>query len=290
MGVSSVLDLQQLRYFVAVAETENVGQAAELLHISQSPLSRQLQQLESRLGLTLFTREKKRLKLTPAGREFLAEARALLAHAQRVQQRAADVGRGKLGTLVVGYVAGAVHAGVIGKALQALQQQVPGARLQLRSLGSADQFAALQRGELDLGYTYSAPPQESGLASALLLEEPFLLAVPAGHALATAESLQLDGEPLVAPLSWPAREELLAACVKLGWVPDVRYEAADPAAALGLVAAGLGLAFVQKSLVPPAGAPLVLRELPPTFTLRMQIHCVHQGSPSPLAHRLMMVS
>ena len=67
-----MLDLQQLRYFVAVAETENVGQAAELLHISQSPLSRQVQQLESRLGLTLFAREKKRLKLTPAGREFLA--------------------------------------------------------------------------------------------------------------------------------------------------------------------------------------------------------------------------
>lgn len=290
MGVSSVLDLQQLRYFVAVAETENVGQAAELLHISQSPLSRQLQQLESRLGLTLFTREKKRLKLTPAGREFLAEARALLAHAQRVQQRAADAGRGKLGTLVVGYVAGAVHAGVIGKALLALQQQVPGARLQLRSLASADQFAALQRGELDLGYTYAAPPLESGLASCLLLEEPFRLAVPVGHPLATAEALDLRGEPLVAPLSWPAREELLAACAHLGWTPDVRYEAADPAAALGLVAAGLGLAFVQKSLAPPAGAAVVLRELPQAFTLRLQIHCVHQGSPSPLAHRLMMVS
>ncbi|MBL0729088.1 LysR substrate-binding domain-containing protein [Piscinibacter sp. HJYY11] len=286
-----MLDLQQLRYFIAVAETENVGQAAELLHISQSPLSRQLQQLESRLGLTLFTREKKRLKLTPAGRDFLVEAKALLAHAERVKQRAADVGRGKLGTLVVGYVAGAVHAGVIGKALQALQQQVPGARLQLRSLPSAEQFAALQRGELDLGYTYAAPPVESGLASVLLLEEPFVLAVPADHALATAESLDLNGQPLVAPLSWPAREELLRACATLGWAPDVRYEAADPAAALGLVAAGLGCAFVQKSLVTVAGAmPVVLRELPATFTLSVQIHCVHQGSPSPLAHRLMMVS
>ncbi len=285
-----MLDLQQLRYFVAVAETENVGQAAQLLHISQSPLSRQLQQLESKLGLTLFTREKKRLRLTPAGRDFLVEARALLAHAQRLQQRAADVGRGKLGTLVVGYVAGAVHAGVIGKALQALQQQVPGARIQLRSLRSAEQFAALQRGELDLGYTYAAPPVETGLASCLLLEEPFLLAVPAGHALATAQALDLNGQPLAAPLSWQAREELLAACAKLGWAPDVRYEAADPAAALGLVAAGLGLAFVQKSLAPTAGPAVVLRELPEAFDLRVQIHVVHQGSPSPLAHRLMMVS
>jgi DNA-binding transcriptional LysR family regulator len=285
-----MLDLQQLRYFVAVAETENVGQAAELLHISQSPLSRQLQQLESKLGLALFTREKKRLKLTPAGRDFLAEAKALLAHAERLQQRAADMGRGKLGTLVVGYVAGAVHAGVIGRASQALQQEVPGARIQLRSLRSAEQFEALQRGDLDLGYTYAPPPVASGLASCLLMEEAFLLAVPAGHALATAETLDLNGQPLAAPLSWQAREEVLAACAKLGWAPDVRYEAADPAAALGLVAAGLGLAFVQKSLAPVAGLAVVLRELPEAFGLRVQIHCVHPGSPSPLAHRLMMVS
>ncbi|HEY0822099.1 MAG TPA: LysR substrate-binding domain-containing protein [Rhizobacter sp.] len=286
-----MLDLQQLRCFVAVAETANVGRAAELLHIAPSPLSRQLQQLEGRLGLTLFTREKKRLTLTAAGRDFLAEARALLAQAERVQQRAADLGRGKLGTLVAGYVAGAVHAGVVGRALQALQQQVPGARLQLRSLRSAEQFAALQRGELDLGYTDAAPPAESGLASVLLLEEPLLLAVPPGHALATAEALDLNGVPLIAPSSWPAREELVAACARLGWVPDLRHESADPAAALGLVAAGLGVAFVQKSLAPIAAASsVVLRELPEAFGQRLQIHCVHGGSPSPLVHRLMMVS
>jgi DNA-binding transcriptional LysR family regulator len=286
-----MLDLQQLRYFVAVAETEDVGQAAAMLHIAPSPLSRQLQQLEARLGLTLFTREKKRLTLTPAGREFLVEARALLAQAERVQQRAADVGRGKIGSLVVGYVAGAVHAGVIGRALQALQQQVPGAHIQLRSLRSAEQFAALQRGELDLGYTDVAPPAESGLASVLLLEEPFLLAVPPGHALATAEALDLNRVPLIAPASWQAREALLAACARLGWVPDLRHEAADPAAALGLVPAGLGVAFVQKSLAPMAQASsLVLRELPEAFGLRLQVHCVHGGAPSPLVHRLMMVS
>lgn len=285
-----MLDLQQLRYFVAVAETENVGRAAELLHISQSPLSRQLQQLEARLGLTLFTREKKRLRLTAAGREFLAEARALLAHAQRVQQRAADAGRGAVGSLAVGYVAGAVHAGVMGRAVQALQREVPGVRLQLRSLRSAEQFAALQRGELDLGYTYAAPSAEAGLASRLLLEEPFVLAVPAGHALATAEVLDLDGQPLVAPLSWQAREELLAACARLGWAPDVRYESADPAAALGLVSAGLGLAFVQKSLAQTAPAAVVLRELPEAFALRVQIHLVHPAAPSPLAQRLKAVS
>jgi DNA-binding transcriptional LysR family regulator len=285
-----MLDLQQLRYFVAVAETENVGEAAALLHISQSPLSRQVQQLESRLGLTLFTREKKRLRLTAAGHAFLAEARALLAHAQQVQQRAEDAGRGDAGTLVVGYVAGAVHAGVLGAALKTFREAVPGARLQLRSLRSVEQFDALQRGELDVGYTYAAPEGQAGLVSCVVAEEPFVLAVPSDHPLATAESLDLNGQALVGPLSLPAREELLRACTSLGWTPDLRYEAADPAAALGLVQAGVGLAFVQASLARTAPEGVTLRDLPERFGLRMRIHCVHAAMPSPLVQRLMMIS
>jgi DNA-binding transcriptional LysR family regulator len=79
-----MFELRQLRYFVAVAETEHVGRAAEILGISQPPLSRQIQQLEARLGLTLFLRDKKRLRLTPAGQNFLTSARELLAHASEI--------------------------------------------------------------------------------------------------------------------------------------------------------------------------------------------------------------
>lgn len=282
-----MLDLQQLRYFVAVAETGNVGQAAQLLHISQSPLSRQLQQLEARLGLVLFTREKKRLRLTAAGREWLDEARALLAHAARVQQRAAEAGRGEAGTLVVGYVAGAVHAGVLGAALRQFRENVPAARLQLRSLRSAEQFEALQRGELDVGYTYAAPEGLPGLVASVVAEEPFVLAVGCDHALATAPALDLNGQALVGPLSLPARAELLRACAAQGWAPDLRYEAADPAAALGLVAAGVGVALVQASLAATASAGVQFRPLPEDFGLRMQIHRVHRAPPSPVARWLL---
>lgn len=282
-----MLDLQQLRYFVAVAETGNVGQAAQLLHISQSPLSRQIQQLETRLGLVLFTREKKRLRLTAAGREWLDEARALLAHAARVQQRAAEAGRGEAGTLVVGYVAGAVHAGVLGAALRHFRHEVPAARLQLRSLRSAEQFDALQLGELDVGYTYAAPEGLQGLVSSAVAEEPFVLAVGSEHPLATADTLDLNGQVLVGPLSLSARAELLRACAAQGWSPDLRHEAADPAAALGLVAAGLGAALVQASLSASAPAGVQLRPLPESFGLRMHIHRVHREPPSPLVRRLL---
>ena len=279
-----MLDLQQLRYFIAVADTENVGQAAELLHISQSPLSRQVQQLESRLGLTLFAREKKRLKLTAAGREFLAEARALLAHAERVQQRAHDAATGQAGTLVVGYVAGAVHAGVLGDSLRVFQRVAPGGRLQLRSLRSVEQFEALRRGDLDVGFTYSAPPAEAGLVSRLVADEPFMLAAPVDRVMHAGA---MNGEPFIAPLSLPAREEMLSACAAIGWSIDIRCEAADPAAALGLVEAGVGLALVQASLARSAPAGVKLLPLPPEFAMRLRIHRVHTTSPSPLAQRLL---
>ena len=83
-----MLDLRQLSYFVTVAELQNVGGAANKLGISQSPLSRQIKQLEAHLGLELFRRDKQRLHLTHAGRELLAQAKELLAQAHLLEQRA----------------------------------------------------------------------------------------------------------------------------------------------------------------------------------------------------------
>ena len=80
-----MIDLRQLKYFVVVAEEEHVGRAAERLHISQSPLSRQIAQLEERLGLMLFERNQQRIRLTADGQTFLAETRSLLTHANRLE-------------------------------------------------------------------------------------------------------------------------------------------------------------------------------------------------------------
>jgi len=285
-----MFELQHLRQFVAVAECENIGRAAEVLHISPSPLSRRILQLESGLGLALFARSKKRLRLTAAGRAFLEEAKGLLAHATRVEQRARGAAAGAAGTLVVGFVDGAVHTGVLPNALAAFQRDAPGVRIELRSLRSAAQCAALRRGELDAAFTYAPPDEGDGLRATRLVEEPFRLAVPSNHPFARRQwrPAELAREAFIAlpeSVSMAARRELVAACGRLGFVPDVRCEAAEPATVLTLVASGMGVAVVQASLAARAPAGVKLLKLPEAFPLRARIFCVMPVMPTPLAAR-----
>lgn len=281
-----MLELWRLGYFVAVAEEENVGRAAARLGVSQSPLSQRIRELEAGLGLALFHRERKRLRLTADGRRFLDQARTLLAHAATVEDQARATGRGEGGRLSMGFVEGAVHAGVLGRALRRFRQDRPGVGIELRTMRSGDQVQALRDGGLDVGHIY-APPAD-GLRIALVAEEPYRLAIPADHPLAADAELteaHLDGEAFIALPERgnpQARAEWIAACRATGFTPDVRVEAIEPATILGLVAAGVGLAMVQESLAATAPAGVVLRDVP-AFPLRMRVFAAVAETGSPAA-------
>ena len=264
-----MLDLRQLRYFVAVAETEHVGRAAEQLHISQSPLSRQIAQLEKNLGLTLFERSQQRIRLTSDGRVFLTEARALLRHADRLENLGRRLGRGEEGGLCIGYVADAMHTGILPTALRALRDQRPGIHVALYDQESAEQFEGLRQRSLDIALVRTPPPEgDPDLDAAPLLRDPLLLALPAEHPLAGQAELTpeaLDGQPWIAvgdshDPAW--RDTFVASCVASGFTPDIRLDAADPLTALGLVASGLGLALIQQSMMRGTTDGVAVRELP----------------------------
>ncbi|MFD3878912.1 LysR substrate-binding domain-containing protein [Streptomyces microflavus] len=264
-----MLDLRQLRYFVAVAETEHVGRAAEQLHISQSPLSRQIAQLEKDLGLTLFERDRQRIRLTSDGRVFLGETRALLTHAGRLENLGRRLGRGEEGGLCVGYVPDAMHTGLLPAALRTLRTERPGIHVALYGQQSAEQFEGLRRRSLDIALVQEPPAEDDpDLCSALLLEDPLLLVLPEGHPLAQQPDLapaDLDGQPWIAVESSrdPAwRDTFVASCVALGFTPDITLDAAEPLTALGLVASGFGVALVQRSMVRGTTPGVAVRELP----------------------------
>ncbi|MFJ4466876.1 LysR substrate-binding domain-containing protein [Streptomyces sp. NPDC089424] len=261
-----MLDLRQLRYFVAVAEEEHVGRAAERLHISQSPLSRQIAQLEKNLGLVLFERSQQRLRLTSDGRVFLSEAQALLRHASRLENLGRRLGRGEEGGLCVGYVSHAMHTGVLPLALRELHRERPGMHVALYDLTAAEQFEGLRQRSLDIALVSEAPSaSDPDLRGALLVEDPLLLAMPSSHPLTESTEIAapaLGAEPWVAvensqDPAW--RDDFVASCAAAGFTPDIRLEAPDALTALGLVASGLGMALVQESM---------LRNRPPGVTVR----------------------
>jgi DNA-binding transcriptional LysR family regulator len=264
-----MIDLRQLRYFVVAAEEEHVGRAAERLHISQSPLSRQIAQLEERLGLNLFERSQQRIRLTTDGRTFLTEARALLTHANRLESLGKRLGRGEEGGLCIGYIESAMHANVLPAALSAVREIRPGVHVALHHLSSADQLEGLRQRSLDVALVSEPPSNDDpDLTHCQLLEDPMLLALPQNHPLASIERLapadlqDLDWIGVKSSQGENQHAEFVAACIRAGFTPQIRMEAAEPYTALGLVAAGLGIAMTQKSLNQVAHPGVVFRELP----------------------------
>jgi len=262
-----MIDIRQLRYFVAVAEEEHVGRAAERLHISQSPLSRQIAQLEERLGLTLFERSQQRIRLTRDGQTFLAETRALLTHANRLESLGKRLGRGEEGGLCIGYIENAMHAGVLPNALRVLRVDRPNVHVALYNLSSAEQLEGLRQRSLDIALV-SEPPtiDDPDLLGFQVLDDPMLLALPEGHPLNQLASLTpadlADQEWIGVQPRQGSDDEFVSACIRAGFTPGVRMQATEPFTALGLVASGLGIAMIQKGLSHNAPPGVVLREVP----------------------------
>ena len=243
------MDLRLLQYFVATAELEHIGHAAERLHISQSPLSRQIRQLENELGLELFLRERQRIRLTESGKWLLGQARKLLAQADKIREEAAQRSLGKIGTLSVAFVSGAIWNGVLPKLLRRFHAEYPDARLELHNMRSTLQMEAVESGRVDLGFV-SMPSVSSDIENTCVSEEPFLLAVPATHRLACKRTItpgDLDGVKWILlshSIAPERRARFLAACARAGFAPEVVHHVREPNTLLGLVESGIGVGLL----------------------------------------------
>lgn len=248
------MDLRHLRYFIAVAEELNFTRAAGRLHIAQPPLSQQIRQLEDELGVTLLQRNSRPVRLTEAGVLFLARARALLASFEDAVADTRRVGRGQAGKLALGFVGSAMFAG-LPDVVGAYRDACPDVELVLDEMLAAEIAEALRRRRIDVGFARPALLPEAGLAQRVILEEPYVAALPRTHPLAARRSVALAELSDDAFVLYPARPEpsvtglIVAACAAAGFTPRLAQEVLHLQTAIGLIAAGVGV-----SLVPEAAA------------------------------------
>jgi DNA-binding transcriptional LysR family regulator len=245
------MELRHLRYFVAIGEDQHYGRAARRLRVAQPALSRQIQALEAELGFELFERLPRGVKLSAAGKSFLDDARRILQEVNDAVARAARVARGLSGTLRVGFPENELWRGVVPESFRRFREAQPDTEFQLHPLSSSQQFAAIRSGRLDAGFVYDMPksdPELDGLPAAM---NRFELAAPTGHPLTKLKGLRLR-DLTDAPFVWFPRLEnptlydrLMHACFRGGLKsPRIVQEGLHESTILGLVATGLGVAWV----------------------------------------------
>ncbi|MDB5849120.1 MAG: LysR family transcriptional regulator [Rhodoferax sp.] len=271
------MDLRQLRYFVAAAQAGHMTRAAAELGIQQPPLSLQIKSLETQLGMPLFVRHPKGVALTDGGRQFLAEARRILADMEAMQQRMARVARGQLGQLAIAFTSSAAAHAFMPEALRACRSRFPDIELVLGEDNAAAITEAIAASKLHAGFLRVPVARPEGVVLETLLNEPTVVALPLDHPLALRPGKgknkdkdmaialhELDGENLILvrrPGAPGLYANLLALCAAQGVRPNVVAEVDRMMTNLNLVAAGGGISVVPASMQGAHPQAIVYRPL-----------------------------
>jgi DNA-binding transcriptional LysR family regulator len=247
------MELRHLRYFVVVAEECHFGRAAARLHIAQPPLSQQIRQLESDLGVALFTRTTRKVELTQAGERYLERARAILASVDAAVAEVGRVAAGEQGRLAIGFTGSATYE-LLPSLVRVLRSEFPWIDLDLKGeMLTPDQVTALLEKTLDLGFL-RPPVRHSDIEVRVLRREPLVAVLPQTHPLAARPTVRLAAlrdEPFI---TYPSHhrsvvyEAVLDACEDAGFTPARTQEVAETSTLVSFVAAGLGVALVPASV------------------------------------------
>lgn len=287
------MELRHLRYFVAVAEAENVSRAALKLHVSQPGISRQIRDLEDEIGFQLFERSAKSLKLTGAGKSFLTEARAVLQHADEAVKTARAIAMGGQGELHVGY-APSPTARILPPTLRAFQAELPNVRVRLHDSSTEEMIAGLREGKLQIAFLVRPT---SGMLRGVQFEEiirdKICVAVAPNHPFARRRAVTLAEvarEPLMiySRAEYPeAHEDLMAMFAGVKSKPRIAEEHDGVTSLIAGVESGAGVALVAESIACLAGPRLKLvRIMPPPAPLIIGAAWLRKGL-TPAAERFL---
>src|SRR3954454_17467734 len=252
-GQRKTMELRQIRFFTAVAEERHFGRAAERMYIAQPALSQHIRRLERELGVRLFDRSARHVRLTPAGEAFLQVARRMASQVDEATVAARRAEAGEAGSLGIG-VNVSVAAPILSLALRHWSRLRPGVRPRLTSGRAAELVDLVRRRELDVALV-DGPVVDRNLPSALVTEDHMVIVLPADHELARRDAVSirsLMGEQFVAVSrrsSMSLHDRFIELCGAAGFSPDVALEVDDPDLLPLAVAAGLGVGLAAAALV-----------------------------------------
>ncbi|ADU72016.1 LysR family transcriptional regulator [Pantoea sp. At-9b] len=285
--MNNAIDLRQFRYFLAVSEERHFGRAAQRLHISQPPLSRQIRQLEEQLGVALFVRNASGVVLTLAGEKFLPEVKRTLAQAEKAIAAARSAQDAAQGKLVIGYTT-VFDRSVFPDVFNRFQQRFPNWQLITTGNHSINLVRSIRNGVMDVAFI-GLHTEVEGLESEVVHQEEMVVALPAKHPLARKRKISFN-ELNEEAMFWFERslnpgfyDYCQTFFNRIAFRPRMLPEPPDHHILLGLIAEGKGFALIPSSLKNIKRQGVVFRELKPaTDTFSIGISLVFlKSNPSP---------
>lgn len=285
------MELRHLRYFVALAEERNYRRAAERLHIAQPPLSRQIQQLEEMLEVALVEKGSRPLRLTEAGAFFLVHARQVLDQVRDLHTMTQRVGKLER-RLSVGFVASTLY-GELPDIMRRYRELYPQVEVTLHEMTTVEQLAALKEGRIDVGFG-RLKSEDPSIRRIVLREEPLVVALPPDHRFSGREErlrlTELAHDTLLVYPKAPRpsfADQVLAIFAQANVTPAMVTEVRELQIAMGLVAAGQGIAIVPESVQAMHHRNVVYRRLADQHVLSPILFSVRNGDRSPELENLL---
>ncbi|TQK73883.1 DNA-binding transcriptional LysR family regulator [Brevibacillus sp. AG162] len=240
------MELLQLQYFLTVARMEHVTEAARSLHVTQSSLSKTIQRLEEDLGVPLFDRKGRKLRLNEFGSKFLCRVERALFELEQGKLELRDLSNPEHGTLELAVTT----ASTLPNILREFRKKRPDIQFHVQMLTTQEMVTLLHRGEVD--FCLSSPPiQEDDIECQIVFIDPILVAVPRGHRLADRSIVSLtdlkDEWFVGVKRGYGTRDFVDAICKSVGFAPKYVYEGDEPARLIQLVEADIGIAFIPST-------------------------------------------
>lgn len=270
------MNIQSLKSALILAQKLNFTRTAEALNIVQPALSRKIQQLEEEIGAPIFKRNKRNVELTAAGTYFIEEVEQIVKQLERVVDRTAKIHRGEAGELRIGFTHSVMQS-ILPGIIKKIRQGMPELKTILHEMNNRNQFLALQKGELDVGFCTN-PLVPGQFKSRVVHVDHFVLLLPKNHPVDAENFTDLSvlaEEDFIFPSlsDGPNYVRMLEAmCLDAGFQPKIIHETDSATTSFRLVEAGLGVSFEPLSSVKWNDLPvklIELKELPQKAALTM---------------------